>query len=419
MNKLKKQLLILYLALGSTLVGCGSVKNIKRDGGDETSILADIPEVYYDDDLDSTTTISDLNNLYSLNISPKDTSSLEFIENCTNIHTLCIDNSNCTYEDWDFLSIQLNNIDFKNFKNLENVCLTLYLYGSPITFDEDNFKFLKDIPNLKQLNIISNWIDRDFLESFDKLEELSVFSTCNNLNIDYKKLKNLKKLDFSFLEPYSLAVNLTKEDLEYFDSKGIEVIFDDDSYCSKIIDIDDKLNSILDEIDIQDTDSDKEKLRKISLYIVDNLEYDKDISKKLEQNEDTGSDDFYKDGFLYGALEKESQICGNYSALLHALGNRSGLEIYDVGSLEHAWNMVRIDEEYYIVDLTFVDYYQELKDILRNGNISDMDYYLKDIDEELKENNDYFTLDVKEEVIKESDTYVKKLNLCNYFKNNK
>lgn len=419
MNKLKKQLLILYLALSSTLVGCGSVRSIKQESSEETSILAEIPEAYYDDDLDSTTTISDLNNLYSLDISPKDTSSLDFIDNCINIHSLCIDNSNCTYEDWDCLSNQLNKIDFKKFNNLENVWLTLYSYGSPITFDEDNFKFLEDIPNLKQLNIISNWIDKDFLESFENIEELSVFSTCNNLNIDYKKLKNLKKIDFSFLEPYSLAINLTKEDLDYFKNNGIEVVFDDDSYFSKIIDINNKLNIMLDEIGIQDTDSDKEKLRKISLYIVDNLEYDRDISKKLEQNEDTGSDDFYKDGFLYGALEKKSQICGNYSALLHALGNRVGLEIYDVGSNEHAWNMIRIDEEYYIVDLTFVDYYQELKDILRNGNISDMDYYLKDIDEELKENSDYFTLDVKEEVIKESDTYVKKLNAYNYFKNNK
>ncbi len=423
MNKLKKQLLILSLALNSTLVGCGvskeptgtgitaEIDRVDDFGNTEETYdptPASIPSTYYNKDINETTTIGDLNSLHSLEILPSDSSSIFWLSNCKNLRSIDIDLSKCSYDEWNQICYDLEKIDFSGFEKLETAYIYTYLDGSANTFNEENFGFLRRIPNLKNITIITNWIDSSFIETFNNLEELQIYSSCANLNIDYSKLPNLKRLDLSGYEPYTLAMDLTNSDLETLDNNGVEVVFRDNNTRSKLLEINNKLDLMIDDIDIKSDDTDIEKLRKISIYITDNLEYDKDTAMAIGDGEDVGGDYFYQDGFLYGALEEKSQVCGNYSALLHALGKRVGLEVYDVSSINHAWNFVKLNDDYYVVDLTYIDYDKSAIELLKNNQIDNLAYYLKTLDQEKETDLNHLTVDVPEEVIKKNKVYEKK-----------
>ena len=63
-------------------------------------------------------------------------------------------------------------------------------------------------------------------------------------------------------------------------------------------------------------------MNKILIYVLENCIYDPDV--KNNTSDDILS--FYEGGKLYGALEKDTQICGNYSALVCALCKRVNLK---------------------------------------------------------------------------------------------
>ncbi len=115
-----------------------------------------------------------------------------------------------------------------------------------------------------------------------------------------------------------------------------------------------KLEKVYEKLDIDEKDSDKEKLKKILHYIVQNYAYD----NKCYLN---SAEKYYEDGRLKRALDSKEIICGNYSAIFQALANRAGLESYIIdGSLygtqvRHSWNKVNIDGKYYLVDPTWID----------------------------------------------------------------
>ena len=116
---------------------------------------------------------------------------------------------------------------------------------------------------------------------------------------------------------------------------------------------------------------------------------------------------FYENGFLYGALEMDSAICGNYAALLTALCRRVGINSYCLCNSEHAWNMVEIDDNNYFTDSTLLDnnYISvTIKGLFvdKNEEIS----MLEAIEEGFKDNLDmYLSCPYEEVYLKESDTY--------------
>lgn len=55
---------------------------------------------------------------------------------------------------------------------------------------------------------------------------------------------------------------------------------------------------------------------------------------------------------MYSALVNKKTVCAGYSKLYSALMNYYGIETISVLSDDHAWNMTRIDDEWYVTDLT-------------------------------------------------------------------
>ena len=146
---------------------------------------------------------------------------------------------------------------------------------------------------------------------------------------------------------------------------------------------------------------------------------------------------FYQDGKLYGALYKDSAICGNYAALVEALMDRLDIpqRSYFANSSRHAWNVIKIDGEPYYVDATWLDNFTKsvqesgesynengdkvisisfltktAVDLIKEGNVDELRWYKESIDDKnissIDKNNshdvsylpDYVTKVEKEEV---------------------
>lgn len=96
--------------------------------------------------------------------------------------------------------------------------------------------------------------------------------------------------------------------------------------------------------------SDFEKITQIHNWIIEHVEYDKTISVKDRDNP-------------YGPIMKGEAICSGYSYAFKYMADLAGLKtVYVVGKAydsktqefkPHAWNLVFIDKEWYLVDVTF------------------------------------------------------------------
>lgn len=140
---------------------------------------------------------------------------------------------------------------------------------------------------------------------------------------------------------------------------AIKVVYEEDggTTARKQKKILDKVPQIIDEI-ISDDMTDLEKEFAINQYLCDTVVYDEDALANAEENNFEKVDDEFKDSFTaYGALINGKCVCAGYAAAFKLLAEEAGLEAIVVtgfleGNLAHAWNKVKIDDEWEIVDVT-------------------------------------------------------------------
>ena len=58
---------------------------------------------------------------------------------------------------------------------------------------------------------------------------------------------------------------------------------------------------------------------------------------------------------VYTVLTLNEAICGGYAQTFDFLCKLAGLETIYLDGLDHAWNMIRIDEKWYHIDVTWMD----------------------------------------------------------------
>ena len=90
--------------------------------------------------------------------------------------------------------------------------------------------------------------------------------------------------------------------------------------------------------------SDMEKFIYIHDYLATHCEYD--LSGKMKHRYDA-----------YGVLVDKKAVCQGYSLAVNALAQRLGLESYYVTSysLNHGWNMIKMNGKFYMMDVTWDD----------------------------------------------------------------
>ena len=108
--------------------------------------------------------------------------------------------------------------------------------------------------------------------------------------------------------------------------------------------------------------SDKDKIKTIHDYLINNTEYDK-------VRNDTGNS-AYESNTAYGLLFDHMAICSGYADAMELFLNNFGIKNYKIASATHVWNAVYIDGKWLHLDLTWDD------PVSDRGPILDYKYYL-------------------------------------------
>lgn len=178
---------------------------------------------------------------------------------------------------------------------------------------------------------------------------------------DFPEAKDKNMVDDAFLEAYYQNPLILGISGYRISKKGtaIRIAYDQtaDEQAVKQQEIQEKVEEIIKEIITEDM-TDREKELAINQYLCETIVYDEDALENAEENDFVSIDDKFNDSFTaYGALINGKCVCAGYAAAFKLLAEEAGLECIVVtgfldGSLSHAWNKVKIDDEWQIVDST-------------------------------------------------------------------
>lgn len=189
-------------------------------------------------------------------------------------------------------------------------------FNSPIELNAKDFAFLKNSPNIRGLSLSGEvTVEPGLLEQLTHLKKLSMFLQDGNHKYDCTKLGFLDEL--RLYDPYTAAIYITQEEYDFLAKKGVNVVFSSDEELQTFKEINKILDEIVESLNIDENSTEQEKFDALICYVLDNLTYDPEVSNALATNQEhtSLSRSFYTGGLLYGALEKETAICGNYAAL--------------------------------------------------------------------------------------------------------
>lgn len=137
--------------------------------------------------------------------------------------------------------------------------------------------------------------------------------------------------------------------------------------------------------------SDFEKEMAIIQYIVATNTYDcENYAKHLKieagvKTKEKPNPDTYT---AYGALVKGRSVCAGYANAFNMLCSACGLESAILSGptkenckCAHAWNMVKLDGEWYLVDVTWADGYRISESMLNQTKFNFPDHYIADYEE--------------------------------------
>ena len=269
-------------------------------------------------------------------------------------------------------SIMRNADDILAFPNLKSISFGTTIQDS---FDARHIAFLRHCPKLEFVSFDGASIEGlEQLDGYVREMEISVY---NNTNVDFRKLDFLDKLTI-YGDLYNVAITLSNDDINYLESMGVELSFEGGLHSYTRDDlkkVNDRLDSIVDSLDVDVNSTDEEKINAILVYILSNCEYDPEVSRQIREGLTVIDSEFGKKGSLYGSLEMDTQICINYAALFTALYHRLGGKVFTIDSDRfkgnHAWNLAVVDGECYYYDATMLDKEEALLDYKDRNDLDD------------------------------------------------
>lgn len=178
-----------------------------------------------------------------------------------------------------------------------------------------------------------------------------------------------------YQNPYILGVQRFGYDYKNM-TFYVEYAYSQDEMEQMRSEIYEESENILDEI-ITKGMSDEEKRMAIYDYLEENCEYDYEALEEAEKNnyKKTENDEHEYAFNVYGIIVKKLGVCQSYAYAYKLLCSMSGVECnvmtgYLDGSLPHAWNVVKIDGEWYQTDST------------NNEKVAGIPYFLYNSDSE-------------------------------------
>lgn len=169
------------------------------------------------------------------------------------------------------------------------------------------------------------------------------YSSCIDDVKDISNDQNILSNINNFVHPFNSFKNIETE----YDTLGKITIHILHTYSDDtIIEINSKVDSIINEI-ISDESNVNNNIKLIHDYIINNTKYDKN---RTDNNITTYSSDT-----AYGPLLQGYGICGGYTDAMGIFLSKLGLENIRIASENHVWNLVKLDDKWLHLDLTWDD----------------------------------------------------------------
>ena len=212
---------------------------------------------------------------------------------------------------------------------------------------DDEFLFITHIEELEiqkkeQVNDIFYTFLNSGLEKFTFYCNTKVYPECikdvTNLGGNGELLTDIS----NFVHPYNSHAKITTK-TNYFGK--IELSIEKNYTDTQIRKIERTVEQLIDDL-ITASMSDVEKIKTIHDFILKNASYDNDFLTNVSP---------YQSNIAYGPLFEGEAICSGYSDLMSIFLEKMGYKNYKVSSLNHVWNYVYVNNEWFHLDLTWDD----------------------------------------------------------------
>ena len=234
-------------------------------------------------------------------------------------------------------------------------------------YQKPEFAYFKQTNNYKPLskNDMANIIYSNLNNGTNEFNFycMNEYENCQkdveSITNDMNYLSNIN----NFLSPYntynSLGISVS--------NLGIVNIRIDRYYDKTMINqINQRVDEIMSQI-ITNEMSDRDKIKAIHDYIIDNTIYDKEKEMFINTNYSTT----YESHLAYGPLFQGHGICSGYSDLMSIFLDKLNIPNYRISNDDHVWNLVFVDNQWLHIDVTWDD------PVLSTGEqIISYDYFL-------------------------------------------
>lgn len=237
-----------------------------------------------------------------------------------------------------------------------NYILDNFIYSDEIILGTDNsfkrsynYGFVQTtddfIPNNRQeiINIIYTFLDSgwDNFSFYCPKEYTDCSKTVEEITNNQELLSSIN----NFVHPFNSYQTL----LFSIDNRGKVTLINNKVYTDEQINIiNQKIDQILPQI-VNDNMNDYDKITAIHNYIINSTVYDRVRANDI--NNYSG----YLSHTAYGVLVSGKGICGGYSDAMAIFLNRLNINNYKISSDNHVWNYVKLNNNWYHLDLTWDD----------------------------------------------------------------
>lgn len=241
----------------------------------------------------------------------------------TNINGL--NKSNYLYKDYSNYVKNTNNFTVTSKDELLNVYYTILNNGW------DNFSF---------------YCDTSYKKCFDDINDLSnnsdIFSSINQLVHPFNSFKTIKS---NYNSNNRVDISITKK----YSNEDIEKI-------------NNKINEIINELNINYYSKPKDKIKVFHDYIANTNKYDNDKNDKKSK---------YHSDSAIGTLFEGYSVCSGYTETMAIFLYKINIENTRIANDKHTWNAVKLNNNWYHIDLTWDD------PVTSNGSdVINYDYFL-------------------------------------------
>lgn len=252
-----------------------------------------------------------------------------------------------------------NNDDSSNSKNVENKKDV----DNTLEEQKDNTKKQVEEGNKEKINTptIVKDVEINADNSFEEFLALKMIDGQSEISLkafpDAQNSKILEDTLFKVIYQNPLILGVKNFDYDY-STLTLKIKYDDSPELikKKQQEIIAEAKKIIPSI-IKSGMSDEEKRKAIYDYLDKNTKYDDEALKSAEKNDFKSVDESFNDSFnTYGIMVKKVGVCASYASTYKMLADLAGLDcIVVTGTMQnvpHAWNKVKIDNEWLNVDST-------------------------------------------------------------------